>query len=316
MAEEQNKNQSGTLEKAANTAHAVRGAVKTGKAIANASKGAAVGGPYGAAAGAVWGARKLLGKFLIAVIALFLLPVLVIMMLPGLIFGGFSSSSSSFDPDKPILNSETAIAANANEITFTINSILGEGIADAEKRINKEFKKSGCDCLEIVNPYENNPAFNANLFISQYCAYKNDDFKSISLADMEQILQDNVEYLYSYTWTEEYRERPMTEEELEKAKTEAEENAKKENASEETTESNSQTETESSTESDTESDSEIVYPTTVTEKWRVYTLAYNGETYFADQIFALSDSQKALAGNYAYNLSLFLGDGMLQNLTA
>ena len=142
MAEEQNKNQSGTLEKAANTAHAVRGAVKTGKAIANASKGAAVGGPYGAAAGAVWGVRKHLGKILIAVIALFLLPVLVIMMLPGLIFGGFSSSSSSFDPDKPILNSETAIAANANEITFTINSILGEGIADAEKRINKEFKKS------------------------------------------------------------------------------------------------------------------------------------------------------------------------------
>ena len=316
MAEEQNKHPSGTLEKAANPAHAVRGAVTTGKASANASKGTAVGGPYGAAAGAVWGTRKHLGKILIAVIALFLLPVLVIMMLPGLIFGGFGNSSSSFDPDKPILNSETAIAANANEITFTINSILGEGIANAEKRINKEFKKSACDCLEIVNPYESNPAFNANLFISQYCAYKNDDFKSISLADMEQILQDNVEYLYSYTWTEEYRERPMTEEELEKAKAEAEEAAKKENASEETTESNSQMETESSTESDTESDSEIVYPTTVTEKWRVYTLAYNGETYFADQIFALSDSQKALAGNYAYNLSLFLGDGMLQNLTA
>ena len=75
MAEEQNKNQSGTLEKAANTAHAVRGAVKTGKAIANTSKGAAVGGPYGAAAGAVWGAKNHLGKILIAVIALFLLPV-------------------------------------------------------------------------------------------------------------------------------------------------------------------------------------------------------------------------------------------------
>ena len=324
MAEEQNKNQSGTLEKAANAAHTVQSAVKTGKAIANVSKGAAVGGPYGAAAGALWGARKHLGKILIAVIALFFLPVLVIMMLPGLIFGGFGSSSSSFDPDKPILNSETAIAANANEITFTINSILGEGIADAEKRINKEFKKSGCDCLEIMNPYENNPAFNANLFISQYCAYKNDDFKSISLADMEQILQDNVEYLYSYTWTEEFRERPMTAEELEKAKAEAEEAAKKESATEETTENSSQTdnesssqiETESSTENEEESNTEITYPTTVTEKWRVYTLVYNGETYFADQIFALSDSQKALADNYAYNLSLFLGDGMLQSLSA
>ena len=345
MAEEQKNNQSSALEQGANAAHTIQAAVKTGKAIANASKGAAVAGPYGAATGALWGARKHVGKIILAIIALFLLPVLVIMMLPGLIFGGFGSASSSFDSDKPILNSETAIVSNANEITFTINSILGEGIADVEKRIKKDFKKAGCDCMEILNPYENNPTFNANLFISQYCAYKNDNFKGISLADMEQILRDNVDYLYSYTWIEEFRERPMTEEELEKAKAEAEEAAKKEHATEENTETEStssategsdseqggdnsehsvnetaETETtndnESSTESDAESDSEILYPTTVTEKWRVYTLVYNGETYFADQIFALSDSQKALADNYAYNLSLFLGDGMLQNLSA
>ena len=75
MAEEQKNNQSNVLEKGANTAHGVQAAIKTGKAIANASKGAAVGGPYGAAAGAVWGVRKHLGTILIAVIALFLLPV-------------------------------------------------------------------------------------------------------------------------------------------------------------------------------------------------------------------------------------------------
>lgn len=39
---------------------------------------------------------------------------------------------------------------------------------------------------------------------------------------------------------------------------------------------------------------------------------YQGEAYFADQIFHLSDDQKELADNYAQNLSLFLGDGMFQ----
>lgn len=39
------------LQKSAQAANAIRGAVKTGKAIAGAAKGAAVGGPYGAAGG-------------------------------------------------------------------------------------------------------------------------------------------------------------------------------------------------------------------------------------------------------------------------
>ena len=42
----------------------VRGAVKTGKAIAGAAKGAA-GGPYGNAAGFIWGSRKTIGKIVI-----------------------------------------------------------------------------------------------------------------------------------------------------------------------------------------------------------------------------------------------------------
>ena len=43
-------------------------------------------------------------------------------------------------------------------------------------------------------------------------------------------------------------------------------------------------------------------------------IAYNGEAYFADTIFMLGDDQKALADNYAQNLSLFLGDGMFQGI--
>ena len=49
------------------------------------------------------------------------------------------------------------------------------------------------------------------------------------------------------------------------------------------------------------------------ETWYIYTLVYNGEDYFADQVFHLTDDQKGLAGDYAQNLSLFLGDGSIQH---
>ena len=70
----------------ASAAHTIRGAIKTGKAISSAAKGAAAGGPYGAVAGAVWAGRKHIGKIIVAVIALLMLPVLFVLMLPGLIF--------------------------------------------------------------------------------------------------------------------------------------------------------------------------------------------------------------------------------------
>ena len=50
------------------------------------------------------------------------------------------------------------------------------------------------------------------------------------------------------------------------------------------------------------------------ELWYIYTIVYNGERYFADTIFHLSDEQKVLADDYAWNLSLFLGDGMFQGI--
>ena len=45
----------------ANTAQVVSGMVKTGKAVSSAAKGAAVGGPYGAVAGALWTLRERTG---------------------------------------------------------------------------------------------------------------------------------------------------------------------------------------------------------------------------------------------------------------
>lgn len=269
--DEQNKNGlSDTLEKGASAASTIRGAVKTGKAIAGAAKGAAAGGPYGAVAGALWSNRRTVGKIIVAAAFLLLLPILFILMLPGLIFGGLTDAFSP-GTDVPILNDSTAIVENANNISFAVNAILSEGLDDVKAQIDRDFAASGGDCMEITNPYENNLVSNVNLFVSQYCAAKDKDFSAISLADMERILRAGKSHLYTFTKKEESR-------------------------------------------THTETDPDTGEETTVTELWILYTIVYQGEDYFADTIFQLTDEQKALSSDYAQNLSLFLGDGMFQGL--
>ena len=271
MAEEQKNGLTEALETGASAAHLARGAVKAGKAVSGAAKGAAVGGPYGAAAGALWEGRKFVGKFLAAAAVLLLLPVLFVLMLPGLIFDGFSSAFSPADTENPILNSEAAIIENANTITFTISGILGEGMEDVMERIGRDFAASDGDEMEVINPYETSPVYNANLFVSQYCAAKDKEFADISISDMAAVMRRGKSHLYSYRRTEEMREKTVE-------------------------------------------DPETGEDTTVSEKWMIYTISYNGEDYFADQVFSLTEEQRELAADYAQNLSLFLGDGLVQNL--
>lgn len=179
-------------------ARAIRGAIKTGKAISATAKGAAAGGPYGAVAGALWGSRKHIGKIIVAVILLLLLPVIFVLMLPGLIFEGLTESKSSFDTENPILNSNNAIIENANEIVFTVNGILSEGLEDVFERIEQDFEKTDADKMEVINPYENDAVYNVNLFAAQYSAAKNQDIKNISISDMEKVLRKGKKHLYSY----------------------------------------------------------------------------------------------------------------------
>lgn len=272
MAEEQKNGFNETVEASVSAVHAVKGAVKVGNAVSGAAKGAAIGGPYGAVAGAIWAGRKHIGKIIAVIAFLLLLPVLFVLMLPGLIFGGLQSAFSPSDPEILILNSETAIVENANDITFTINSIMGEALEDVTNRIEADFAASGADHMEIRNPYSSGPVYNANLIVSQYCAAMEEDFQNISLDDLASLLRKNRAHLYSFTSERESREVTVE-------------------------------------------DPETGEETTTTETWMVYTIRYNGEFYLADTVFALTDEQKELASDYASNLSLFLGDGLLQNLT-
>ena len=278
MAQDKNPT-SEPLQKSAQAANAIRGAVKTGKAIAGAAKGAAVGGPYGAAAGVLWGSRKTIGKIVIAIVAIMMIPILLLCMLPSIIFGGLKDAFSPVDSSEPILNSSTAVTENITDISVTLSSVLSDALVLTLDEIEADFSSSGADNKEIINPYENNPNYNANQFIGQYCASKNQDFESVSLPDMEKILRSNKDKLYSYTRRLEDREIITTTITVNTATGEERETS-----------------------------------TVTIEQFAVYTISYNGEAYLADEVFHLSDEQKTLANDYAYNLSLFLGDSMFQGL--
>lgn len=271
------------LQKGAQAAQMVRGAVKTGKAIAGAAKGAAAGGVWGAVAGFAWENRKFLGKVIIAATAVLMIPIIILCMLPSVIFGGLNNSHSSADPDTPIMNSSVAIDSNLTEISTAVSTVLSEGMADTLQAIENDYASCTADGKEIINPYESSPNYNCNLFIGQYCAAKNEDYSTISVTDMEDMLRQGKNKLYSYTKKEEER----------------------------TVETVTVTVT---VDAATGEETETETVTTTVEKWIVYTVSYNGEAYFADEVFHLSDEQKDLADDYAYNLSLFLGDSMFQGL--
>ena len=271
------------LQKTMQAAQAVRGAVKTGKAIAAAAKGAAAGGVWGAIGAFAWENRKFLTKVLIAATAVLMIPIIILCMLPSVIFGGFGDSHSAADPNTPILNSSVAIDTNLTQISTTVSTVLSERMTEVLQAIEDDYANCSADGKEIINPHESAPNFNANLFVGQYCAAKNADYTTVSIADMESMLRQGKDKLYSYTKKEEQR--------------------------------SVETITETVTVDASTGEETVTQTVTVTtENWIVYTVVYNGETYFADEVFHLTAEQKELADDYAYNLSLFLGDSMFQGL--
>lgn len=278
MADDNKSGLSEVTEKSANAANAIRGAIKTGKAVAAASKGAAVGGPYGAVAGALWANRKHLGKIIIAIVALLMIPILIIVMLPAMIFsaiGGFFSGifggGGSTEPVS-IMNDNAAIIENIQTVNSSLNVIMLEGLDDLYIRIDNDFAASSGDRKEVINPYDGATVMYVNLIISQFCAAHAENIDNITLAELERTVRANKSALFSYT---------------------------------------KRTETESYTVTDPETEEE----TTVYETVIYYTVVYNGDAHFADAVFFLTDEQKALAQDYAQNLSIFMDDGMYQHLS-
>lgn len=254
----------------------VKAAAKTGKAVANIAKGAATGGIHGAALETAKASKK----WIIVLVAVLMLPVIIVAMLPSIIFGSLLGDGT-YTPNG--ISDNAVMTDNMVNLNTGISTILSEGLVDVLTRIDADFATSGCDGMEVNNPYGSDVVFNANYFIALYCASKDTDVSTISQSDMEQILRSHKDKLYSFSYTDELRQVVV----------EIEEPAEPAVGTEQV-----------------EAKSDVINQTI-----RVYSISYNGEAYFSDHIFALSDDQKNLAANYAQNLSVLLSDGVYQVLS-
>ena len=262
---------------AVNTAKFAKSAAKLGKSIAAAAKGASAGGVWGAIAAFAWENRKLLLKITVAVSALLLIPVLIICMLPSVIFDGLEQPYSVDNKDALLLNDSTVITNNINKIYTSLGSTMSEAKKDILSEIDKDFEKSEATQREIIDTHESLTDHNVMSFVAQYSASKSQDWRGVSISDMDIMVSNNKGKLYSYTTSYEDRTRTVY----------------TETVNEETGE-------------------KTITETEVTETWAIYTILYNGAEYFADNIFYLSEEQKRLAKDYEENLKLFLNDENFQ----
>ena len=194
MADEQQNKSDSFLSHTASAANFAKGALKTGKTVAGAAKGAAAG-PYGMAAAGLWENRKLVGKVLAALAALLMLPVLFILMLPSLIFGtdGLDSASGA------VLNDTSLIMENIAETETSIEAILREKHDALLTIIQREADALGADCeYSITDEFADRIIYESTLIISQFCASQ-EDYTEINLTKLERILQEHTDNIFSYS---------------------------------------------------------------------------------------------------------------------
>lgn len=240
------KNPLEPLQKSAEAAGKIQGAIKTGKAIAGIAKGAATGGPYGAVLMGLWANRKTVLIVVVSLLVLLLLPIIFVLMLPSVIFGGLDA-----EYEQPILNNDTQIIQNITDADQAVWMILWRRHDEVVAEISEQIASLGENERGVMTDVElAQIGYNSTLILSQYSACK--DYKEISIANIAATVEAGSDHLFSYTVT-----------------------------------------TSTSTNDDDE---------TITTYH--YTVVYAGDSYFADQIFRLDEEGRALANDYAQNMSL------------
>lgn len=184
------------LSKGTEAANLVQSAVNIGKAVSSVSKGAAVGGVYGAAALAIWQNRKLIGKIILAIGLVLLIPILFIIMLPSIIFGDISS-----DVPSDIMNNNAAIISNLESAQTTVSDCIISAHENILSEVSKKISNLPGGCTgRVVDSFKDNSVIDINLLISQYCASK-DNWDEVKTEDLKSTINSNKDKLFSYTLT-------------------------------------------------------------------------------------------------------------------
>lgn len=194
MADIDQKKDTSVLSQVASAAGAAKSAIKTGKVIAGAAKGAAAG-PYGIIAAGLWENRKIVLIILASLGFIFLLPILFILMLPSLIFG----NNGLDDVPDNVLNDNTVIMENIAETETTIEEILREKYDAILEKIETEASSLGSNTeYSITDDFADRIIFESTLIISQFCASQV-NYKEINLSKLETILCEKADGIFNYS---------------------------------------------------------------------------------------------------------------------
>lgn len=188
------KEEKNTLSNIVSAASMAKGAIKTGKAIANIAKGASAG-PYGALAAGLWESRHLISKIVLAVGALLLIPVLYLSLLPSLIFGAEGMDTAS----KDVLNDNSKIMQNIESIESRVEAALREKHDETIHAI--EVCASGLGLhheYSITDDFSDRIIYESTLLISQYCASEN-DYRNIKVSRLVSQIKSRASTLFTYT---------------------------------------------------------------------------------------------------------------------
>lgn len=253
MSEEQDSRHS-PLSQAAAAANTVKGAVKTGKAIANVARGAA-GGPYGMIVAGLWENRRLIAIIITVCLFLFILPVL---LLPPLIL---SNQGLDNVPAK-VMNDNTLITENIKETEIEIEKILHDKHNALIDEIEREAQELGeNEEYSITDSFIDKIIFESTRIISQFCASQ-EDYRKINLDTLKHLLNERTDKIFTYHVDISEREEVVNQETGE----------------------------------------------TKTITHYEYIVDYAGDSFYAERVFRLDESQLQLAADYADNLHLFLYD--------
>lgn len=169
------------------------------------------------------------------------------------------------------LNDNSIISQNILAANQAIVEVLQECHDEVLSQIDDAVSALPDDDTSVINdPYASLITVNANQLIAQFCASKN-KYNEINVTTLQQMIRENKTGLFSY----EVSQQSMT------------------------------TQVPTETDATSDSDSQDTEPLNYTQ--HTYTVKYAGDSYFADQVFHLTDDQKELASQYAENLSLFFG---------
>lgn len=277
MATDPQKEKSG-LEHTAQAAGAVKGAIKAGKALAGASKGAAFG-PYGMAAGLAWEGRKVIAKVVVVLVALLLLPVMILMMLPSMLFGGLGGGDAAETVDdavwdesiveEALVNDYSVVTEHYEEACTAVDTVMQNAHADVLAEIQADFAGYGAnDTMSLNDPYSASLPHDSTRIICEYSALT--DFeKTIKVNDLTKKLTEYSDNFFFYMVVEEAK-----------------------------------------TKTSYVPNEDGTYTVTETPYTHVnYTVIYLGDDYITDDVFGLTEEQKTLAADFADSLSLYLDGG-------